>query len=240
MTECLLAHSDAAYVLGALSPVERLEYEKHLPGCEACRASVAGLAGMPGLLGRVTREQVESPAPFEPLPDTVLPALVAAVRREQRRKTLMVTLGAAAAVAVVGLGIGVLQAGHDDGRTPVAVPPATTATSAPTPAPKQAMQVIRDYGVTAEVSLTARDWGTDLSLDCAYAAREGGHGSDHAYDFKLVVFTEYGGHEAPMTWTAKAGDSFWGLKGATKFALPDITKVEVQSEHGDPILRLKL
>ena len=86
MSECPLAHSDAAYVLGSLSPADRMEFERHLPGCERCRRSVTELAGLPGLLGRVPREQVEAPLPFEPLPATVLPALVAAVRREQRRK----------------------------------------------------------------------------------------------------------------------------------------------------------
>ena len=115
---CPLAHSDAAYVLGSLSPTDRLEFERHLPGCERCRRSVAELAGLPGLLGRVPREQVESPLPFEPPPATLLPALVAAVRREQRRKTVLVVLGAAAAVAAVALGVGALQAARDNGRVP--------------------------------------------------------------------------------------------------------------------------
>ena len=36
------AEWDAAYVLGALSPAERLEFEGHLSGCGRCRAG--GLA----------------------------------------------------------------------------------------------------------------------------------------------------------------------------------------------------
>ena len=78
-TSCPLAHSDAAYVLGALSPAERLEYERHLPTCASCRRSVAQLAGMPGLLARVPVESVEEPIVAEPVPPTVLPALVAQV-----------------------------------------------------------------------------------------------------------------------------------------------------------------
>ena len=120
MSDCSLAHSDAAYVLGALSPTDRLEFGRHLPGCESCRRSVAEMAGLPGLLGRVPVEQVEAPVPFEPLPATVLPALVAVVRREQRRKAVLVTLGAAAAIVVVALGVGALQAARDDGRAPEA------------------------------------------------------------------------------------------------------------------------
>ena len=32
---------DAAYVLGALSPAERREYEEHLAGCPACQAAIS-------------------------------------------------------------------------------------------------------------------------------------------------------------------------------------------------------
>ena len=152
MSECPLAHSDAAYVLGSLSPTDRLEFERHLPGCERCRRSVTELAGLPGLLGRVPREQVEAPLPFEPLPETVLPALVAAVRREQRRKAVLVTLGAAAAVAVVALGATALQAARDDGRLPSRRPCPRSAS--PTVAPPCRWTCVVDYGVSAEVSLT--------------------------------------------------------------------------------------
>ena len=47
---------DAAYVLGALSPAERREYEEHLADCSACQSAVSELAGMPGLLAQVPPE----------------------------------------------------------------------------------------------------------------------------------------------------------------------------------------
>ena len=126
-------------MLGALSPADRLEFERHLPGCEPVPPLRRQLAGLPGLLGRVPVEQVEAPLPFEPLPATVLPALVAVVRREQRRKTVLVTLGAAAAIAVVALGVGALQAARDDGRAPEATP----TSASPTVAPAQPMTVVQ-------------------------------------------------------------------------------------------------
>ena len=43
---------DAAYVLGALPPRERREYENHLAGCAECTTDVLELAGIPGLLAR--------------------------------------------------------------------------------------------------------------------------------------------------------------------------------------------
>ena len=51
---------DGAYVLGALSPSERREYEKHLEQCERCRASVAELTSMPGLLARLGPDRAQA------------------------------------------------------------------------------------------------------------------------------------------------------------------------------------
>ncbi len=234
-TSCPLAHSDAAYVLGALSPAERLEYERHLPTCASCRRSVAQLAGMPGLLGRVPVESVEEPLVADPVPPTVLPALVAHVRREQRRKTVLLSLGAAAAVAAVALGAAALQSARDDDR----VPEATPTSAAPTVAPAMPMSVVVDYGMTAKVSLTPVHWGTKLSVSCDYAEPEDGHGG-HGYDYKLVVFTRDGHSETAMSWYAEPGDSYQDMLGATSVELQDIIRLEVQSERGHPILKLKV
>ena len=48
------AQWDAAYVLGALSPGERREFEEHLASCPACRAAVSELAALPGLLAQIS------------------------------------------------------------------------------------------------------------------------------------------------------------------------------------------
>ena len=49
------AQWDAAYVLGALSPAERREFEEHLASCPSCQAAVSELA--------VARERFDG-APF--------------------------------------------------------------------------------------------------------------------------------------------------------------------------------
>ena len=51
---CEFAHDDGAYVLGALSPAERLAFERHLAAAPSAPAR-SELAGLPGLLGRVAR-----------------------------------------------------------------------------------------------------------------------------------------------------------------------------------------
>ena len=65
---CPFAHDDAAYVLGSLSPGERLDFERHLAGCAECARSVRALAGMPGLLDRVDAAVLEHPLPIHRCP----------------------------------------------------------------------------------------------------------------------------------------------------------------------------
>ena len=83
---CDFAHDDAAYVLGALSPADRLAFERHLETCDACTRSVRSLAGMPGLLDRVDASVLENPPDDPPLPSTLLPALNRAVEDRRRRR----------------------------------------------------------------------------------------------------------------------------------------------------------
>src|SRR6478672_7141603 len=98
---CLYPFDDGAYVLGALSPAERAEYERHLSVCPTCRESVAALAVLPGLLSRldpstIAPQQVTAPPTL--LPRTL--ALIATRRRAERLRRRWLTL-AAAVVAVL-------------------------------------------------------------------------------------------------------------------------------------------
>ncbi|WP_091315579.1 zf-HC2 domain-containing protein [Amycolatopsis tolypomycina] len=96
---------DAAYVLGALSPGERREYEQHLACCGSCAAAVASFAGMPGILSVVPRETtVELLGPVVPR-GSLLPGLVRAARTSRRRaraRLAAALAGAALAGAVAG------------------------------------------------------------------------------------------------------------------------------------------
>lgn len=81
---CRYGHLDGAYLLGALGPAERSEYEAHLAGCPECAAAVARLAPVPGLLGRVDPAAMVPDAPAPP-PLSRLVAAVTAQRRRRRR-----------------------------------------------------------------------------------------------------------------------------------------------------------
>ena len=72
MTMCEHEHDDGAYVLGALSPEDRVAFERHLPGCRECQRSVRELAGLPGLLARVPVEILDPEQERIPVPDLSL------------------------------------------------------------------------------------------------------------------------------------------------------------------------
>src|ERR1700712_2781553 len=148
---CDFAHHDGSYVLGALSPVERKEFELHLAGCEECARSVRELAGLPGLLARVDPDVLTSPPVAEPLPETLLPALVAHVRQAQRRRWFVSAGAATAAAGGVAVGaLGVTGEFNSD-RAPSAVPASPGASLTPA---GQVMSPIGHVELSANLALT--------------------------------------------------------------------------------------
>ena len=227
---CELARLDGAYVLGALGPDERLAFERHLAGCPSCSASVRDLAGLPGLLSQVTTDAVESPPEVEPVPPTLLPALVREVRRTQVRRRWTLGLAAAAALVVVGLGTAavVAESGDDGaGGGPQAVP---------TLAPAHEMTPVDQHGVLGDLALTSVAWGTRLDLTCSYDEPTSTY-QDQPHYYALVVHTRDGGTEQVATWNALPGRTMH-LTGATALTTAEIASVEVRTETGDPVLEL--
>lgn len=229
-TSCPYAHLDAAYVLGALSAEERLEFERHLPGCRACSSAVQQLAGLPGLLSQVSPDVLESERVDPPVPDTLLPALVQEVRRTQHRRRWTVSLAAAAAVvAIVGGTVAVVAVTGDDSP-----PPAV----APALAPAHEMGQIEQTSVWGKLSLTSVGWGTRLDLTCSYEAPTGGYGQDDGPPvYTLVVRTSDGGTEQVASWKGLPGKPVH-VTGATALTTDEIASVEVRTADGRPVLEL--
>jgi hypothetical protein len=227
---CDFAHFDGAYVLGALSPTDRLAFERHLPTCAECTRAVQQLAGMPGLLGRVSPDILRSAAEAEPLPETVLPGLVKRVRDADRRRTRVIVAIAAAAALILSAGAATIAAVVDDDPTVVA---------AGTPSgPPQRMTRLADVPLHATLSLTPVDWGTKLELLCAYdkwGSDDGGEGRPYS----LVIRTGEGQVEQVATWLALPGREA-KLDAATATERDDISSVQVLTADGRPVLRLKL
>jgi hypothetical protein len=222
---CEHAHEDAAYVLGALSSAERAAFQEHLAGCAECTQAVRRLSGMPGLLSRVSLDVLEAPTPEEPVPDTLLPALVAEARRHERRRSWTIAAAAAAAAIVLTGGGLVLGGVLSDDEAP---PPA---------AAQKPMEPLANIPVTAEVGITEVDWGTRIDVTCSYAEPESGPARDWPY--ALVVRTREGDIERVASWVAKPGRTF-NVSGATASPADDIETVEIQTLDGQPLLRLQV
>ncbi|HEU5037809.1 MAG TPA: anti-sigma factor [Nocardioides sp.] len=226
---CDLAHLDGAYVLGALSPEERLTFERHLATCPSCSAAVRDLAGLPGLLAQVSPEVVETPREPEPVPDTLLPHLVREVRRTQHRRHRVAGLAAAAAVVVLGAGtVAVVAATGDDSAPPSATPSLATA---------QDMAQLDQTAVWGKVALTSVLWGTRLDLTCSYEEPAGGY-PESGHTYALVVHTRDGGTEQVATWQGLPGRTMH-VTGATALTADQISSVEVQDADGRPLLELR-
>jgi len=225
---CDFAHHDGAYVLGSLSPADRSAFERHLADCADCALAVRELAGMPGLLAKVSPDVLESVGAPEPVPPTLLPALVAAARRsERRRTTVLVGLAAAAALVVAGGSAAVLDVLDDE-------PPPAGQAAPPSSAPGKPMTSVNSEWVTGTLALTSVAWGTRLDLVCTYTP--GDEASSDA-TYSMVVHTSDGRVEQVATWQALAGRTM-RLPGATAATLAEITSVEVLTSRGDPVLTL--
>ncbi len=235
---CGFAHDDGAYVLGALAPADRLEFERHLPGCADCTRAVGELAGLPGLLGRVDASLAEQPEADDPVPTTLLPALSREVRRARRRRTWVAAAGLAAAAVAAVVGVAVSQTGGDE-----PVSPALPETRSTAPDPSQVPAVARPMApvgqvpVRATVSLEPVTWGTRLGLTCTYDSGWVGYELPSEVDYTLFVRTKNGGVEQVGSWRSIEGQRMQ-LSAATAASPAELASVEVRTVDGRVVLRL--
>lgn len=225
---CSYATWDGAYVLGSLSAADRREFENHLAGCLDCSRGVRDFAGLPGLLGRLDPEVFDEREP-EPVPDTLLPRLVDAMHRGQRRRTWL-TAGLAAAAAVAVTMGGVLVLDRSTSGTPSASPTSVVTSAA------QQMTPVGNDPMSATVSLTPVAWGTRVDMTCSYPPFRGDY---EGGSYALVVHTLHGGTEQIATWNGLPGKTMH-LTAATASQKAQITSVEVTKIDGSPVLRLEL
>ena len=204
-----LAEWDAAYVLGALSPEDRRTYENYLAANPARAAELTGLAGMPGILDALSRDEavaltdLAGAPPVEAGPDNVASLAQAAAKRQQRsrRTVLAVAVAAAAAFVIAGGVVGATVFPRSS------VPVETVA--------MQPMQPGSRDGLTAQLAVTEKKWGTELNWACKYT-------KDWARDvesYDIVVTTNDGAQTAVGSWKP-AGDEATGLVGGHEH--PDV------------------
>ena len=221
------AEWDAAYVLGALSSGERLEFEAHLEHCDECAGRIAELAGMPGVLARLDRPSAEAlrDLPEEPGDRHGGPSTVAHLAKRVHRRRRLVVLTGAAAVVVAALG-GTALGGAALGPSPAA--PAAAATR---------LAPVHGSAVSAELTASAVPWGTKLAWSCSYPAQAGGAYAGSGY--RLVVTTTAGRTAVVATWSAH-GEGASGLTAATSIPRSAIRTVDIRTDAGAVLARAAL
>ena len=231
---CPFAHDDAAYVLGSLSPGERLDFERHLAGCAECARSVRALAGMPGLLDRVDAAVLEHPRSDPPLPATLLPALTREVGRARRRRTIAIAGLAAAVAAVAALSVPVVASWMDDDSSRSAGPSTPSSSDVET----RSMAPLGDVPIQATVSLEEVMWGTRLTLTCTYEPHSAEYDLPDEVDYLLFVRSRDGHTEQVGSWRSVGGTTMQ-VPAATSVVRAQIASVEVRTADGRVVLRLR-
>lgn len=205
--------SAAAYVLGALPAAERSAFEAHLAGCPDCRQTVSDLAGIPGLLSRVSADDLADPLP---VPDTLVPGLLRAVRRSGRRRRLVVGALSAAAVVLAVAGTAVVVNSSDNPERPAMT----------------AMTAVVDSPVTASASLVAHPWGTEVRMDCRYE-----DDTEWSRPYSLVAVNDQGVEREIATWVVGPSHQA-SVSGSVPWQPSHIRSVEVRTTSGNALLRL--
>lgn len=220
---------DAAYVLGALNPAERHEFEEHLAECGGCRAAVAELAGLPSLLAALTPAEAQALAPTGPeaaqagLPSAGLPlGLVDNIRMRRRRARLAVAAVVIAASAASGVITAVVTS---PGPPAVQAQPASATALHFTP--------LIDSGLTATGSMTGQPWGTRIDWECTYSPSSGDYPSGSGdpqspEEYSLVVIDSKGVATQLASWTGTPG-TVATPAATTTIRAADIRRVEIRA-----------
>jgi len=209
---------DAAYVLGALSPQDRRDYEDHLRTCDECAAGVAELAGMPGLLRLVPAQEALSETDDAGAGEVVQLAALAHSARRVRRRRFAALVGAAAVLLVVG-GL----AGTFLTRQPPTPPSASITTNLQ-------LEPVGDVAVTADLTLEKKGWGTRIDWECTYPADLWPTGDGPTYE--LVLVDDSGHQTVVATWLAR-NTGARGLGASSSIVTQDIRSVEIRVAGSD-------
>jgi hypothetical protein len=217
MSEDNLAEWDAAYVLGALSLEDRRTYEDYLAANPARSAALTELAGMPGILNALSRDEavaltdLAGAVPAEGPGEVASLAHAAAKRQQRSRRTfLTASVASAAALLIAGGVVGATVFGQ-----PSAPPVETVA--------MQPMQPGQGSGLTAQLAVTEKKWGTELRWACEYTE----DWSRNVASYDIVVTTDTGTQYVVGSWKP-AGDEATGLSASMSVPKSQIRTVDIR------------
>jgi Putative zinc-finger len=235
------AQWDAAYVLGALSPAERREFEEHLASCQPCRAAVSELAGLPGLLAQVspadaamlslavdnhvesgeasTSSDTEVELVESGPPASLLPKMLKVARSRRRRMVAAVAGIAAAMLLVIG---GVVAA---TGLLPLR----------PESPQRVAFSPVVPSAITAVADVIPGEDGTQINVECVYAeVNDPRPGGGHE-NYSIFVVDQAGNASDIKDWPATPNKQM-RPSGTTPLPVSRIADLEIRQSDTDEVL----
>lgn len=212
---CEDGHDDAAYVLGALSPIERAAYESHLATCSFCREAVADLAQVPDMLDRLEADDFErllDPTLFtrsRPAPVQRFPVQSSPPPKRARAVRVLSTVTAFVLVLMIGGGLAFWGLRGSSGPT------------APPPGPAIAMTPVDPTSpIAATVRITSTGAGSRVEMACSYSK------SARPYTFRLIAYGPDEQTEQLGSWLAQPGAEFQ-MPAATHFTQGSLSRLEL-------------
>ncbi len=200
------AQWDAAYVLGALSPAERREFEEHLAGCPSCQAAVSELAALPGLLAQLS-------------PDDAAMLMIKKVRTRRRLIVAAVAGVAAAVILVIGgvaVGTGLLPVRPDS------------------PQRVGFSQVVPSAMVAVADVIPGQD-GTEIKVECQYGeVKEPTPGAGHE-TYSIFVIDRSGNASEIKEWPATP-NKLMRPSGTTPLRASQIADLEIRQTDTDEVM----
>ncbi len=216
---------DASYVLGALSPEERKEYESHLAHCSNCSNAVAAFAGLPGILGKVDlqtailiRDGLSDEASANSATDYLFTQKLVKRANLERRQTRIRQSMALVAASLVLILIGV--------TTGVALHSSNANSSQSSNLGGRSIRVtnLQPQIMTATFRVTSKAWGTRFDWNCKYASGVSNLYSSTRYD--LIVTDQSGKRSVIATWGA-SGTKATGLAATSALPLSNIKSIAI-------------
>jgi hypothetical protein len=235
------AQWDAAYVLGALSPAERREFEEHLASCPSCQAAVSELAALPGLLAQLSpddaamlsmadetlAESAETPALSaaqsdvieQGPPPSLLPKMIKKVRTRRRRMVAAIAGIAAAVLLVIG-GLAVAA-----GLLPLR----------PDSPERVAFSQVVPSAMIAVADVIPGQNGTEIKVECQYGeVNEPTPGAGHE-TYSIVVVDRSGNASEIKEWPATP-NKLMRPSGTTPLRISQIADLEIRETDTDEVV----
>jgi hypothetical protein len=231
----------ASYALGVLDERDASRFEDHLIDCPTCAIELESLLPVVDILSDVDADALVATEQSR-RDGLMLKSMIGEVKRERRRANSRRLYTLAAAVVVFAmLSIGALFAGGQWlGNSDPASPERQTSSKQLDPLPagngiggtdlvgERLSNTDPRSGVTADVALQSKDWGTQVSF--AVSNIKG------PLTCRLVVVRTNGGTEVLSTW--KVGDKGWGtaaqpepllLQAVTALPRDEIAHLQIQA-----------